>query len=113
MIVDNLSWLQKRLLFITVGIPLLYAIFLRFLYGIRSWNEIFSVMSISFLVGLPLIVGALTVYLSDPKRVEKIAFRIFMPWIPVLFFFAITLTFSIEGCSPRLVVLIPAVVDVG
>ena len=82
---------------IAIGIPTLYAVFLRLIYGIKTWNELFSVMSITFLFLLPAIIGALTVYLSDKEKVKKISYRIFIPWIPIILFFIITLILAIEG----------------
>ena len=82
---------------IAIGIPTLYAVFLRLIYGIKTWDELFSVMSITFLFLLPAIIGALTVYLSDKEKVKKISYRIFIPWIPIILFFIITLILAIEG----------------
>lgn len=90
---------------IAIGIPTLYAIALRFFFGINDWNELFSVMSITFLFLLPTIVGALTVYLSTPEKAENIAYRIFIPWVPILLFLIITLTLAIEGWACWLMIL--------
>ncbi len=90
---------------ISIGVPTLYALLLRFSFGIDTWSEILSVMSLTFLVLLPTIIGALTVYLSSPEKVSKVRYRIFAPWIPVLLFLAITLLFAIEGWACWVMVL--------
>ena len=90
---------------IAIGIPTLYAVFLRLIYGIKTWNELFSVMSITFLFLLPAIIGALTVYLSDKEKVKKISYRIFIPWIPIILFFIITLILEIEGWACWIMIL--------
>ena len=82
---------------IAIGIPTLYAVVLRIFFGVKTWNDLFSVMSITFLFLLPTIVGALTVYLSDRDKVEKLWYRIFVPWIPIFLFLIITLALAIEG----------------
>ena len=63
--------------------PTIYAIVLRLGFGVKDWNELFSVMSVTFLFLLPTLVGALTVYLSEPQKVEKLWYRITIPWIPI------------------------------
>ena len=82
---------------IVIGIPTVYAVILRLFFGIERWNELFSVMSVTFLFCLPIIVGGLTIYLSDKEQVEKLWYRILAPWIPIFLFLIITLAFAIEG----------------
>ena len=96
---------QLKTTLITIGIPTLYAIVLRLAFGVKDWNELFSVMSVTFLFLLPTIVGALTVYLSDKNKVEKLWYRIFTPWIPIILFLIITLALAIEGWACWLMIL--------
>ncbi|WKX75899.1 hypothetical protein [Zobellia laminariae] len=95
---------QKNIL-IAIGIPTLYAIILRLAFGVKDWNELFSVMSVTFLFLLPTIVGALTIYLSDKSKVENLYYRILMPWVPIILFLLITLAFAIEGWACWLMIL--------
>lgn len=90
---------------IIVGIPTLYAIILRLVFGIKQWSDLFSVMSVSFLCCLPTIVGALTVYFSSEQKVRKFSYRFFVPWIPIFIFFFITLLVSLEGWACWLMIL--------
>lgn len=90
---------------IAIGIPTIYAVVLRLFFGIATWYDLFSVMSFTFLFVLPIIVGALTVYLSNPEKARRIAYRIFAPWIPILLFLVITLALAIEGWACWLMIL--------
>lgn len=99
----NKSVIKKTL--IIIGIPTLYAIILRLFFGANTWNELFSVMSVTFLFCLPTIVGVLTVYLSSEEKVEKLWYRFFAPWIPIFVFFFITLLVSLEGWACWLMIL--------
>jgi hypothetical protein len=92
-------------LFKVIAIPTAYAIVLRLFFGITNWNELFTVMSYSFLFCLPTIVGVLTMYFSTIEQVRKLAYRIFMPWIPIFFFLVITLLVALEGWACWLMVL--------
>lgn len=94
----------KRILII-IGIPTLYGILLRILFGVDSWDSLFSVMSVTFLFCLPTIIGALTVYFSSIEKVKKFSYRFFVPWIPIFAFFLITLMVSLEGWACWLMAL--------
>jgi hypothetical protein len=97
------SLLKRILLFI--GIPTLYAVFLRLFFGVETWRDLYSVMSISFLFCLPTIVGALTVYFSSVDKVQKFVYRFFAPWIPILIFLVLTLALAWEGWACWIMVL--------
>lgn len=94
-----------RTTLIAIGIPTTYAVILRLLFGVEAWEKLFSVMTVSFLFCLPSIVGALTVYLSEASMAKKISYRILAPWIPVFFFFVITLALALEGWACWLMIL--------
>ena len=88
-----------------IAIPTLYAIVLRFLYGVDTWAGMFNVMSKSFLFCLPTIVGALTVYFSSKENVKSFKYNFFVPWIPIFIFMLLTLAFAWEGWACWLMVL--------
>jgi hypothetical protein len=54
---------------------------------------------------LPTIMGALTIYLSNDENLKSKPYRLFMPWVPVLFFFVITLVANIEGWACWIMIL--------
>lgn len=88
-----------------VGVPVLYALFLRFFFGINDWKELFSVMSVTFLFCLPTIIGVLTIHFSAEEKVRRLAYRLLMPWVPVFVFFVLTLAFAWEGWACWLMAL--------
>lgn len=88
-----------------LAIPTLYAIVLRLFFGIDTWNDLYSVMSVSFLICLPTIVGALTIYFSSEEKVKRFKYTFFVPWIPVFIFLIFTLTIAWEGWACWLMVL--------
>ena len=89
-----------------IAIPTIYALLLRFVFGVSTWRGLFTMMSTTFLFLLPFIVGALTVYLSDREKVQKLSYRFFAPWLPIFGFLIITLIFAIEGL-PCLLMILP------
>ncbi len=89
----------KRLIlpFFIVAVPTTYALLVRVLFEIDHMNEMFGVMTATFLFLSPGIVGALTMYISSVESSDNVPYRIFMPWIPVFVFMAVTLLLSMEG----------------
>jgi hypothetical protein len=79
------------------------------IYGIFTTRNLagslFSLMTISFLIGLPFLVGYITVYLCSVDTVRKRAAAFFIPFIPIFAFFLITLLLSIEGWACWLMIL--------
>ncbi len=88
-----------------IAIPTGYAIFLRLFFGVATWKDLFSVMSLTFLVCLPTTVGILTIYFSNIDKARKRAYQILMPWIPIFLFFFITLALAIEGWACWMMIL--------
>lgn len=94
-----------RTTLIAITIPTLYAIVLRLIFGITTWDELFGVMTVTFLFLLPTIVGVLTVYLSSEENAKKNSYKVFAPWIPIILFLVITLALAIEGWACWLMIL--------
>lgn len=96
-----------KTILIVIGLPVLFALIVRWVYGIElnGWNEIYRVMSISFLFILPVIIGTLTIYLARSPQTKKLAYKIFIPWIPIFVFLVITILFEIEGWACWLMML--------
>lgn len=95
--------IRKSLL--VIAIPLAYAFILKFLFDVDSWNMLFKVMSLTFLLLLPFGVGALTIHFSTREKVQSILYSILMPWIPICLFFVLTLVFAIEGWACWIMIL--------
>lgn len=90
---------------IAIGIPTLYAIVLRLFFGVETWWDLFKVMSLTFLFFSPVIVGILTIYLSDKEKAASRRYCILTPWVPIFLFFIITLALSIEGWACWVMIL--------
>ena len=91
--------------FLIFGIPVLFLLMMRGIFGVSAWENLFQVMSVTFLFLLPGIVGAMVILLSSKEKVEKRSYRILAPWVPVLIFLAITLFFAIEGLACWIMIL--------
>jgi len=83
-----------------LSIPIAYALLVRFVFGLWFLRYTFTVMSVSFLLGLPFGVGFLTIFLSPVESVRSYAYRIVAPMLPIIVFFIFTLAFGIEGWGP-------------
>jgi hypothetical protein len=82
---------------LAIIIASLYALILRCLFGVSRWNEIFEVMSFTFLFLLPTIIGALVVYFSKLESAKSVYYQILMPWFPIFIFLVVTIALEIEG----------------
>jgi hypothetical protein len=80
-----------------IAIPVVFALAMQYFYGTNLWKDLYSIMSLTFLVCLPIIIGALTVYFSKIESLEKISYLIFAPWVPIFVFFFVTILLRIEG----------------
>ncbi|PTB97435.1 hypothetical protein C9994_03005 [Marivirga lumbricoides] len=87
-----------------LGIPVIYGVILRLFFDVDQWDELFYVMSLSFLFCLPTIMGVLTIYFSPIEKVNSGTYKFFMPWVPIGFFMFITLIAQIEGWACWLMV---------
>jgi len=90
---------------IAIAIPTLYAVILRVIFGVKTWDELFGVMTVTFLFLLPTIVGTLTVYLSSEENAKKHSYKVFAPWIPIFLFLIVTIALAIEGWACWLMIL--------
>ena len=80
---------------IAISFAAVYGLLMRLFFGYADgWLE---VMSIAFIFLIPLGVGALTVRLSDPGRIDSRAYCFFMPWLSSLALLVITIAFALEG----------------
>lgn len=88
-----------------VVIPVVYALLVRALFGGHLWPKNYAVMSMSFLFFMPVVVGALTVYLLPEEKARQYSKRLFAPWWPILIFMVLTLMLSLEGRACWMMVL--------
>jgi hypothetical protein len=76
-----------------VGFASLYGLSIRLLFGLLE--DVMGIMSITFLVLVPVFIGFLTIILM-PKTSSAVA-AFFIPWITSLVILIITIAFNIEG----------------
>ena len=97
-------WFLPRLMI--AALPVLagaaYGLFLRASFGGDSWIKAIqfvalSAMTIGFLFGVPYVIGALTVILSDRRRAESRTYSILMPCASVLLALAAMSVLAYEG----------------
>lgn len=82
-------------LFIAVLFASLYGLSMRLAFGFLG--NIMPIMSITFLLLLPMLIGFLTVLLLPRQKVKSNAAAFFLPWLTCLVILFITMLFSIEG----------------
>jgi len=97
--------IQLTKILLVIGVPTAYAVLLRIFFGADSVESLYTVMSMTFLLCLPTIVGALTIYSSSIENVRRLAYRFFMPWVPILIFFLLTMAVALEGWACWIMVL--------
>jgi hypothetical protein len=78
---------------LAVGFATLYGLALRMMFGVAG--ELTQIMSVSFLVLAPLVIGFLTVYLV--KSVKSYSGAFFTPWLTCLGILVITVILNVEG----------------
>lgn len=76
-----------------VGFASFYGLVVRLLFGFM--DDVMSIMSITFLVLVPLLIGFVTVILMP--KVTNLASAFFIPWITSLVILLVTILLAIEG----------------
>jgi hypothetical protein len=96
---------MKRTALINIIIVVAFALLVYAIFSIGFAGALYTVMSVSFLLGIPFAIGALVVYLSDIDNVRRLSYRIFAPWVPIVIFMGITMLFAMEGWACWLMIL--------
>ena len=73
----------------------LYGMSLRIMFGLL--NSFMGIMSISFLILVPVIIGFFTIILTPIENTKSSICAFFKPWITCLVILVITVVFNIEG----------------
>jgi hypothetical protein len=77
---------------------ILYGTAARFVFTYNRFGEFFyGVLSISFIVLVPLTLGFLTVHLGSKSAKRRWAYYLFMPWVPCLILMAAAFLIGWEG----------------
>jgi hypothetical protein len=80
-----------------LSISVFYGFFMRYLFGANFFLSFTEVMSMSFLVLVPMGIGALSVWFSSEKNRLNGAYSFFFPWVVVFVLMGLTIFFNIEG----------------
>lgn len=80
---------------IAVSLATLYGFSLRIVFGFL--NSFMGIMSVSFLVLAPAIIGFLTIFLIPKDKTQSNMGAFFKPWVTSLVILALTIIFSVEG----------------
>jgi hypothetical protein len=96
---------NKKQLLIAACIAAAAGFIARLFFDSQLASVIFSVMSLSFLLGAPMAMGFLTVYIAEREKIHGLAFAIFTPWISILILFLVTIIASFEGWACWLMIL--------
>jgi hypothetical protein len=88
-----------------IGIPVIVALGLRYVFDVDTWDYLWGIMTLTFFIMLPYLVGALAIYLAKEQNIKSLGFRIMFPWIPIFVFCAITMALSIEGWACWIMIL--------
>jgi hypothetical protein len=87
----------KQLNWIGVILGLSYGVFARFAFGLHSLGDVFGVMTASFIVGVPVALGFITVWLGEYRQKFPWWRRFLTPWPPSLLCLAACLALAWEG----------------
>lgn len=83
--------------FLAIAIPMLVLLVIYLGFSLNGTSQLWSVMTVSFILLVPCSIGALTIYLSPIEKVKSRIYQATMPWYPLLAFMVITIAFSLEG----------------
>jgi hypothetical protein len=95
--------LWSPLLSVSLGVA--YGLSIRFLFGLFDQGA--SVVSISFLVLVPIVIGALVVYFDATISVRPVLRAVMLPWLSIVIFLGTTVALLLEG-SICVVIAAPA-----
>lgn len=85
-------------LWLGLAAGILYGVAARVVFTYHRFEDVFyGVMSIGFIVLVPLTLGVLTVYFGSKQKRRSWAYWIFMPWVPCVILMATALLIGWEG----------------
>ncbi len=89
---------REQLNWIGVVIGVFYGLFARLMFGLDETNGmLFGVMSSSFILGVPVVLGFLTVWLGEYRKTYGWGRRVLMPWLSSLVCLGCCLLLAWEG----------------
>jgi len=80
---------------LAVGLATIYGVSLRIMFGLL--NNFMGIMSVSFLILAPVVIGFLTIILIPKEKTQSYLGAFFKPWLTSLVILFVTMAFNIEG----------------
>jgi hypothetical protein len=91
------TYQSNKNLILAISIPVVYGILMRIFFGINMFDYFSGVMSLSFLVLVPLGIGALSIWFSSPENRRSSRYAFFFPWLVCIVLMVMTIAISLEG----------------
>jgi hypothetical protein len=89
---------REQLNWIGAVLGIAYGLFARLMFGLdQTSGTLFGVMSSSFILGVPVALGFLTVWMGDYRKTYSWGRRVLMPWLSSLVCLGCCLLFAWEG----------------
>lgn len=83
-------------MYVSIALGVAYGLALRVLLAINvEWFA--GIVSISFFVLVPIVIGFMVIYFDDPERSRRFSYAIFVPWIAIGCFLLTTMVLLLEG----------------
>src|SRR6267154_972643 len=84
---------------VVVAIPVLAAFAVRFLFGVSDWSTLYTVMSLTYFILTPYLIGIITIYFSIGEHHKRRWYSATFPWVPIIIFFLLSIFLKIEGLA--------------
>lgn len=81
--------------FLALSLTTLYGVCLRLIFGLQG--DILEIMSLSFLILGPMMVGFLTVFLMPARYTNSLVAAFFIPWVTSILILIVTIAVEMEG----------------
>src|SRR5690349_18614622 len=91
------SLTRKQLVWIGCALGAAYGILARLMFGLNKTGGIFAVMSSSFIFGVPVALGFITVWFGEYRERYGWPRRVLAPWLASLACLGCCLMFAWEG----------------
>ena len=88
---------HKQLVWIGCALGAAYGVFARAMFGLHKTGEVFVVMSSSFIIGVPIALGFVTVWFGEYREKYGWARRVLTPWAASLAHLGCALALAWEG----------------
>ncbi|WP_439555405.1 hypothetical protein [Dyadobacter sp.] len=97
--------MKQKSTLIGSAVALLFALTIYFVFNRNWWQELFAVMTLSFLLCMPFGMGFLTIYFRGEKNAARKRDAILIPWLPLSAFVILTLFWQLEGWACWVMIL--------